>query len=123
MIRVPCWRIDLVVLFPQILQLKEHTEERTTEENPHGKGLVHAQVEGLSPLPTQQQNCHSGFLLTAICDEFYRQPAVIQASFSYRFTYFHIVLLPYKYCCIIFYPLTSQACLTLIWFVILSLFA
>lgn len=113
MISISCWKIDLIILFTLILQLKKPTEKKVTEEDSHGRGMVNAQVQGFHPLPPQQQDCHSGFLLTAICDKFYRQPAVIQASLYYRILHFHILLLPFTCCCIIFYLLTSQACLTL----------
>lgn len=48
------------------------------------------------------------FLLPAICDEFYRPPAVIQASFCYTIPHSHILLLPHTYCSITFYPSTSH---------------
>lgn len=37
MIRVSCWKTDLIVLLPLIPRLEKHTEEKGTEENPHGE--------------------------------------------------------------------------------------
>lgn len=53
MIRASCWRIDLVVLFPLILQLKKHRKKRMQQKKTHKarawwmlwyRALIHYQV-------------------------------------------------------------------------------